>query len=66
MELSQKKKVNKYVIVPQDHLTKWLLAHVVLNQKTQTVVHVLVEELLPFFGFLRPCRQIGKPTYYLI
>ena len=50
MELPQTKKGNKYVIVIQDYLTKWPLVCAVPNQKTQTVAHVLVEELVPLFG----------------
>ena len=45
MELPQKGK--KYVIILQDHLTKWPLVCVVPNQKTQTVARVLVEQLVP-------------------
>ena len=51
MELPQtKRKGNKYVIVLQDYFTKWPLVHAVPNLKTQTVTHVLVEELVPFLG----------------
>lgn len=41
---------NSYVVVFQDYLTKWPLVFPVPDQKSITLVRLLVEEVIPFFG----------------
>ena len=50
MELPRTRRGNKYVLVLQDYLTKWPLAYALPDQKALTIAHVLVEEVIPFFG----------------
>ena len=41
---------NSHVVVFQDYLTKWPLVFPVSDQKSVTLVRLLVEEVIPFFG----------------
>ena len=50
MELPQTNRGNKYVLVFQDYLTKWLLAIPMPDQKTQRIAELLVTEVIPLFG----------------
>ena len=50
MEVRRTRRGNKYVIVLQDYLTKWPLAYALPDQKALTIAHILVEEVIPFFG----------------
>ena len=45
---------NSHVVVFQDYLSKWPIVFAVLDQKSVTLVRLLVEEVIPFFGVLEP------------
>ena len=50
MELPKTQKGNRQVLVLQDYLTKWPLAYALSDQRTESVAHVLMEEVVPFYG----------------
>eukprot|EP00731_Ephydatia_muelleri_P007839 Em0004g177a len=50
MELPVTEKGNRYVIVFQDFLTKWLLVFPAPDQKAIRIARLLAEEVLPLFG----------------
>ena len=41
---------NKHVLVFQDYLTKWPMVYPTPDQKTERIVCILVNEIIPFFG----------------
>ena len=41
---------NQYVLVFQDFLTKWPLVYAMPDQRTDRIVKILVEEIVPNFG----------------
>ena len=47
---------NRYVVVFQDYLTKWIEAFAVPNQTAETVAKILIEEIF--------CRH-GAPEHLL-
>lgn len=50
MEMPMTAVGNKYCIVFQDYLTKWPLVFVAPDQKSERIVKLLAEELIPVFG----------------
>ena len=50
MELSLTEAGKKYVLVFQDYLTKWPMAHPIPDQKSERIARMIIEEILPFFG----------------
>ena len=50
MELPCTERGNKYVVVFQDMLTKWPMVYAVPDQKTERLVRLLCEEIVPMFG----------------
>ena len=50
MELPMTTRGNKYVLVFQDLFTKWPMVYPLPDQKTEHIVKILVEEIVPFFG----------------
>ena len=50
MDLPKTAAGNKHVVVFQDYLTKWPMVFPVPDQKTITIVRLLVEEIVPLFG----------------
>ena len=50
MDLPKTADGNGHVVVFQDYLTKWPLVFPVPDQKAITLVRLLVEEVVPFFG----------------
>ena len=50
MELPVTSQGNRYVVVFQDFLTKWPMVYPVPDQKTERIVKLLTEEIVPFFG----------------
>lgn len=50
MELPKTDKGNRYVLVFQDFLTKWPLVFPMPDQKSQRIVELLVNEVIPLFG----------------
>ena len=50
MDLPKTERGNKHVIVFQDFLTKWTIVFAIPDQKTQRIVRLLVEEIIPVFG----------------
>ena len=50
MDLPQTESGNKHVLVFQDFLSKWLMAFPIPDQKTERIIKLLVEELVPSFG----------------
>ena len=50
MELPLTTKENKYLIVFQDLFIKWPMAFPTPDQKTERIVRLLVEEIVPQFG----------------
>ena len=50
MELPVTTAGNRYVLVFQDHLTKWPMVFPMPDQKSERIATLLVEEVVPFFG----------------
>lgn len=50
MELPVTQQGNRYVIVFQDFLTKWLLVYPAPYQKSIRIAKLLAEEVVPMFG----------------
>ena len=50
MDLPQTERGNKHVVVFQDMLTKWPMVFSVPDQKTERLVRLLCEEVVPMFG----------------
>ena len=50
MDLPATQQGNKHVMVFQNFFTKWLLVYPVPDQKATTLVQLLTEEVIPFFG----------------
>ena len=50
MELPVTNRGNRYVVVFQDFLTKWPMVYPVPDQKTERIMKLLTEEIVPFFG----------------
>ena len=50
MELPTTTSGNRYVLVFQDHLTKWPFVFAMPDQKSERIATLLVEEVVPFFG----------------
>ena len=50
MELPKTDNGNRYVLVFQDFLTKWPLVFPMPDQKSQRIVELLVNEVIPLFG----------------
>ena len=50
MDLPRTERGNKHVLVFQDFLSKWPMVFPIPDQKTERIVKLLVEELVPFFG----------------
>ena len=50
MELPQTTKGNRYVIVLQDFLSKWLFVFPAPDQKAIRIAHLLTKEVVPFLG----------------
>ena len=50
MELPLTAKGNKYLVVFQDLFTKWPMAFPTPDQKTERIVRLLVEQIVPLFG----------------
>ena len=50
MELPVTTTGNRYVLVFQDHLTKWPMVFPMPDQKSERIATLLVEEVVPFFG----------------
>ena len=50
MELPVTTTGNRYVLVFQDHLTKWPMVFPMPDQKSEWIATLLVEEVVPFFG----------------
>lgn len=50
MDLPKTDKGNKHVLVFQDFLTKWPMVFPIPDQKTDRIVKLLVEEIVPLFG----------------
>ena len=50
MELPKTKKGNRYVVVFQDFFSKWPMVYPVPDQKTERLVKLLTEEVIPFCG----------------
>jgi len=62
MELPVTSKGNRYVIVFQDLFTKWPMVYPALDQKTDRIARLVVEEIVPCFGVSCP---IEEPICYL-
>ena len=41
---------NKDVVVFQDYLTKWPIVYAIPDQKSHRIAHILVDEVIPFYG----------------
>lgn len=50
MELPVTTAGNRYVLVFQDHLTKWPMVFPMPDQKSERIATLLVEDVVPFFG----------------
>ena len=50
MELPQTARVNCYVVMFQDFLTKWPFMFPTPEQKSIRIAHLLTKEVVPFFG----------------
>ena len=50
MDLPVTKQGNRHVLVFQDHFTKWPMVYAVPDQKSQRIVRILCEEIVPMFG----------------
>ena len=50
MELPQTARVNCYVVMFQDFLTKWPFVFPTPEQKSIRIAHLLTKEVVPFFG----------------
>ena len=50
MELPKTRAGNRYVLVFQDYLTKWPFAFAMPDQKSERIVKILVEEIVPMTG----------------
>ena len=50
MDLPCTEQGNKHVVVFQDMFTKWPMVFAVPDQKTERIVRLLCEEIVPFFG----------------
>ena len=50
MELPVTSKGNRYMILFQDLLTKWPMVYPALDQKTECIAQLVVEEIVPCFG----------------
>ena len=50
MDLPKTEHGNKHVLVFQNFLSKWPMVFPIPDQKTERIVKLLVEELVPFFG----------------
>ena len=61
MDLPKNINWNCHVLVFQDYLTKWTLVYPIPDQKTIRIVHILVKELIPFFGSQKSYCQIEAP-----
>ena len=49
MDLSLTALGNKHVLVFQDLFTKWPMVYPIPDQKSERIVKLLVEEIIPFF-----------------
>ncbi len=52
MDLPTTSQGNKHVLVFQDLFTKWLMVYPVPDQKSERIVTILVDEIVPFCGVL--------------
>ena len=50
MDLPKTSEGNKHVVVFQDYLTKWPMVYPLPDQKAHRIAHILVNEVIPFFG----------------
>ena len=50
MDLPVTKQGNRHVLVFQDHFTKWPMVYAIPDQKSQRIVRILCEEIVPMFG----------------
>ena len=50
MELPLTSNGNRYVIVFQDLFTKWRMVYVIPDQKTERIVKLFTQEIVPMFG----------------
>ncbi len=62
IELTVTKKGNRYVVVLQDLFTKWPLVFPTPDQKSQRLVRLIVDELIPVFG-VPEAILIREPTF---
>ncbi len=62
IELTVTKKGNHYVVVLQDLFTKWPLVFPTPDQKSQWLVRLIVDELIPVFG-VPEAILIREPTF---
>ena len=66
MELPKTEGGNRYVLVLQDFLSKWPLVYAMPDQKTSRIVKILVDEVVPVFGYLKLCCLTGVRIFSLI
>lgn len=60
MELPKMEQGNRYAIVLQDFMTKWLLVFPAPDKKAIRLAQLIVEEVLPQFGdILRPRDKLA-------
>ena len=50
MDLPLTDRGNRHVLVFQDHFTKWPMVYPIPDQKSQRIVQILCDEIIPFFG----------------
>ena len=50
MDLPVTKQGNHRVLVFQDHFTKWPMVYAIPDQKSQQIMRILCEEIVPMFG----------------
>ena len=50
MDLPLTDRGNRHVLVFQDHFTKWPMVCPIPDQKSQQIVQILCDEIIPFFG----------------
>ena len=62
IELTVTKKGNRYVVVLQGLFTKWPLVFPTPDQKSQRLVRLIVDELIPVFG-VPEAILIREPTF---
>ena len=62
MDLPELNKVTN-VLVFQDFLTKWPLVFPISGQKTERIVQILVDQMVPFLVYLKPYSLIEVPTF---